>query len=272
LKVEKEEEAEEPVMVEQDLLRFESGKDLPETIRDEVVVEGQIQLYVNGQHHTTFLCLTPQAKELAVGYLVTQGFVTKLDDIKSMEIRGEEVHVTLKRKPVKAFLRKRQLILTSCGSRGLNIPPRLLMRAKKASAYRNFRLNPQIVSKATMELNSRALTFRSTGGTHAAALLNGNGEVVAFSEDIGRHNTLDKVIGKAILEGIDLTRTFLASTGRLTSEMVVKAVYAGVLVMVSISAPTDKAIKIADTAGLTLVGFARGNRFNVYTHPDRILF
>jgi len=92
-----------------------------------------------------------------------------------------------------------------------------------------------------------------------------------FSEDIGRHNALDKVIGKATLEGVEFTRTLLASTGRLTSEMVIKAASAGIPVIVSMAAPTDKGIKIAEITGLTLIGFARGRRFNIYTNPERIV-
>ncbi len=236
------------------------------------MTEGQIELYIDGTHHATFLCSMSQSKELAVGHLLTEGLIAKLDDITNLEIRREEIHVNLARRSPARVRGKPQLILTSCGSRGLKIPPHLWMKMGKAGVGSSFRLTPQTVPKATTELNTRALTFRRTGGTHAAALLDENGEVLAFSEDIGRHNAIDKVIGRAVLDGIDLRRTFLASTGRLTSEMVAKAVYAGVSVLVSISAPTDKAIKMADMAGLTLIGFARGRRFNVYAHPERILF
>jgi len=271
LEVEEEDKKTEFAIVEKELLRFDLRKGFPEPLRDEVVVEDQIELYISGEHHTTFLCSRSQPEELAVGHLVTEGLIGKHEDITSLEVRRGEVHVNLASKLSIRLQGRAQLILTSCGSRGLKIPARVWMKAKRASADLSFRLNPQTIPKATMELNSRAVTFRRTGGTHAAALLDDNGEVLAFSEDIGRHNAIDKVIGKAILKGIDLKRTFLASTGRLTSEMVIKAVYAGVPAIVSISAPTDKAIKIAHIAGLTLIGFARGKRFNIYAHPERIL-
>ncbi len=262
----------EHVTVEKELIRFDLRKGSPEPLKDQVVAEGQVELYIGGSHHTTFLCSISQAKELAVGHLVTEGLINKPEDITSLEVGRGEVHVNLTKKLAARLQGKPQLILTSCGSRGLKIPPRIWMNARRASADLSIRLNPQTILKAIVELNSRALTFRRTGGSHAAALLDDDGEVLAFSEDIGRHNAIDKVIGEAILKGIDLRRSFLASTGRLTSEMVVKAVYAGVPVIVSISAPTDNAIKIAEMAGLTLIGFARGKRFNIYAHHDKVLF
>jgi len=272
LKVGENETEREPVTVEKELLRCDLRKGFPEPLKDQVVAEGQLELYIDGEHHTTFLCSMSQPKELAVGHLVTDGLISKPEDITSLEVHRGEVHVDLTKKLAARLQGKPQLILTSCGSRGLKIPSRIWMKAKRASADLSIRLNPQTIPKAMMELNSRALTFRRTGGTHAAALLDDNGEVLAFSEDIGRHNAIDKVIGITILKGIDLRRSFLASTGRLTSEVVVKAVYAGVPVIVSISAPTDKAIKIAEMAGLTLIGFARGKRFNIYAHHEKILF
>ena len=93
---------------------------------------------------------------------------------------------------------------------------------------------------------------------------------MAVSEDIGRQNAIDKIIGKAALEGLDFKRTLLASTGRLTPEMVIKAANVGIPVIVSISAPTDEGIKLAEMVGLTLIGFVRGRRFNIYTYHERI--
>jgi FdhD protein len=107
--------------------------------------------------------------------------------------------------------------------------------------------------------------FRETGGTHSA-LLNREGEgVVAFSEDVGRHNALDKVIGAAIMRKVDLGECILASSGRLSGEMVLKAAKAGIPVICSVSAPLLSGIRIAEAAGVTLIGFVRGRRMNQYT-------
>jgi FdhD protein len=119
-------------------------------------------------------------------------------------------------------------------------------------------------------LDSKAAVFKRTGGTHAAALLDSKGEVLAFSEDIGRHNAVDKVIGEASLKRISLEQTILASTGRLSAEIVCKAVNVSIPVVVSLASSTDKGIEVAEKRGLTLIGFVRGERFNVYSHPERI--
>jgi len=92
---------------------------------------------------------------------------------------------------------------------------------------------------------------------------------LAFSEDIGRHNAIDKVVGRAALRGVNFRRPLLASTGRLAAEMVVKAANVGIPVIVSLAAPTDKGMNVAEMVGLTLIGFVRGKRFNIYTYPER---
>ena len=258
------------VTLERKILRVNLNKELEESVKDEVVVEDQLELYINDTCYAIFSCSPYEIKELVVGHLLTEGIISKLEEIKSLEISEGRAHVYLTNKTVTRFSEKPQLILTSCCSRGLKVPPHLWMKAKVKNDP-DFRLKPQAILKALAELNSHAFVFRRTGGTHASALLDEEGKLLEFSEDIGRHNALDKVIGKATLEGVEFTRTLLASTGRLTSEMVIKAASAGIPVIVSMAAPTDKGIKIAEITGLTLIGFARGRRFNIYTNPERIV-
>ena len=241
-----------------------------ESIKDEVVVEDQLELFINNTCYAIFSFTPYEIKELIMGHLLTEGIISKLEEMKSLEISEGRVDVYLANKTVTRFSEKPQLILTSCSSKGLKVPPRLWMKAKVKNNL-DFRLKPQTILKALTELNSHAFVFRRTGGTHASALLDEEGKLLEFSEDIGRHNAIDKVIGKAALDGIEFTRTLLASTGRLTSEMVIKAASARIPAIVSMAAPTDKGIKMAEITGLTLIGFARGKRFNVYTYPERIV-
>jgi FdhD protein len=112
--------------------------------------------------------------------------------------------------------------------------------------------------------------WERTGGAHCSVLFS-DGRLIARSEDIGRHNTVDKVVGYAILNNIDLSTCVLGCSGRQPAVMVSKAANAGIPIVISRSAPTDKGIRTADLAGVTLICFARGNRFTVYTHPDRII-
>jgi FdhD protein len=116
-----------------------------------------------------------------------------------------------------------------------------------------------------------AETFRRTGGTHAAAICGIDGSFLTFAEDVGRHNAVDKVIGMAALNDIDFGRCFLALSGRLSSEIVLKAARVGLPIVASLAAAIDSGIKIADEVNLTLVGFVRGKHMNVYSSPERIV-
>jgi FdhD protein len=119
------------------------------------------------------------------------------------------------------------------------------------------------------KLNS-APVFRKTGGVHAAAVFEGCGTPVAFAEDIGRHNAVDKAVGMAIMNKTNLEKCFVASTGRLTGDMVMKSVTVGLPVMASIAAAIDSGIALAKETDLTLIGFVRGGRMNIYSIPERI--
>ncbi|MHA2121636.1 MAG: formate dehydrogenase accessory sulfurtransferase FdhD, partial [Promethearchaeota archaeon] len=109
-----------------------------------------------------------------------------------------------------------------------------------------------------------------TGGCHGAAIFNQNGDLLSVKEDTGRHNAIDKVIGEMLLKNNRFENVFLISTGRLTSDSVLKAIRAKIPIVASFSAAIESGIKLAYAYGLTLIGFARGSRMNIYTHPERI--
>ena len=271
LETEKEKANRNPVSVECMITRVRLDMELSERVKDEVVVEDQVELYVDDTLYAVFSCSPCEIEELVVGHLLADGIIRKTDEVTSLEVSKGTAHVRLAKKHPFPFQKKPQLISTSCVSGTLKIPPHLLMAVKKVKSGPSFRMSRQTISQAVKLLNSEASIFRRTGGTHASALFDENGSVLAFSEDIGRHNAVDKVIGRAALEGGSSARSLLASTGRITFEMVVKAATVAIPVIVSISAPTDKAVKTAEMFGLTLIGFARARRFNIYTYPDRIL-
>ena len=271
MKLKKEEKGvEQPVTVEREILKVNLRKDTVESVRDEVVVEGRMELYVNDEHYAAFLFSPSEARELVVGHLLAERIICSLGEIMRLDIAKGRSDVYLTKKTKFGLSRKPRLTLTPCGNETPKIPPRLWMKGKLTENSPSIRLNAQTIISAAKLLNSQACVFRRTGGTHASALLDENGRLLAVSEDIGRHNAIDKIIGKAALEGLDFKRTLLASTGRLTSEMVIKAANVGIPVIVSISAPTDEGIKLAEMVGLTLIGFVRGRRFNIYTYHERI--
>ena len=259
-----------PLTAEQEITRINLREGSVEKMKDEVIVESTIELHINDEHYAAFLFSPSDVKELVVGHLLSEGIIESLLEIKSLEISKGSVDVLLTKETSSRSSMAPQLIRTECGSGAGSIPPRLWMKPRGVKDAVSVRFNPEIIIESVRTLNSSADVFRRTGGTHASALFDESGKALAFSEDIGRHNAIDKVVGKAALKGVDFKRTLLASTGRLTSEMVAKAAQLAIPLIVSMSAPTDKGIKMAEMTGLTLIGFARGKRFNIYSHPERV--
>jgi FdhD protein len=255
------------MLSEREVLRFSQLKGDFYALKDVVVVEEITNLYIDGNLYAVFHHSPSQIKELVIGHLLTEGIISGIEDILKIEFSEKNIHVELSKKPLK-FPEKHRLITTFCFDNNM-LQPYLLKAAQKLRLNR-IKFSAEIILKSVDILNSKASIFKASGGTHAAALIYENGELIAFAEDIGRHNAVDKVIGEAAMKGVDFSRMLLASTGRLTSEIVIKAIQIGIPVLISLSAPTDMGIKIAKTLGLTLIGFARGKRFNVYTSIDRI--
>lgn len=220
----------------------------------------------------TILCSPSNLKELALGYLLSGRVVRKSGEIKEMSLEGTVCKVKLKPEIdleqrlrfSKSFSR---VILSACGSR---LPHQLSGRLSKVKS--RLVVKAETILDCVNRLNSMAGTFKRTGGVHAAAIFKQDSNVVAFAEDVGRHNAVDKVVGMAVMSNIDLGECFLTLTGRLTADIVVKAARADLPVVASIAAALDSGIAIARQANLTLVGFVRGKRMTIYTCPGRISF
>ena len=222
--------------------------------------------------------------ELAVGLLLTEGLISSEADVDTIayclaadatdpESRPEQQYniVTVRlRRPVPDDLRARRYLATSsCGICGKAALDEVEVRCAPVGAG-------PIVSAATVQalpdrLAEHQRVFEQTGGLHAAARFTAEGELLAAREDVGRHNALDKLIGHALLEGrVPLADQALLVSGRLSFELVQKAAVAGIPILCAVSAPSSLAVAAAERFGQTVVGFLRGSRFNVYTHPDRI--
>lgn len=248
------------------ILRIDLRRESARSFIDEIVVESQVSLYINGYHYSVMSITPLEIKELAIGHLRAEGIVNKMDEIIELKIGKGRIDVQLSKEPP---IGKTRVISTECGFGERKIPPRIWMKPKKQISSVKF--TSEAIMEAIKNLNSSAEIYRRTGGTHAAALMDRQGRILAISEDISRHSAVDKVIGKAVLQSLDFKETFLASTGRITSDIVIKAANVEIPVIVSISAPTDKGIKLAKMMGLALIGFARGKRFNIYAYPEKII-
>ena len=219
------------------------------------------------------MCSPSDLKEMAVGHLLSEGILKSTKEIEEIELKEKEgsAYVKLKSKiNVKDRLKLSRLharvIPSSCGS---GTPYQYT--GKTPTVKSNLQVKAGVLFNCVNQLNFKAELFRKTGGVHVAAIYMSDGSQVALAEDVGRHNAVDKVIGMAALNGVDLERSFLASSGRLSGDVAFKASKVGLPIIASLAAALSSGIDMAQATNLTLVGFARGKRMNIYTHPERII-
>jgi FdhD protein len=219
-------------------------------------------------------------EDLAAGLLFTEGALETPADLLSLapgESReaGRRENTIVATLAPPAFERARRLrretvIGSACGICGSDSIEEAVARRPR-TALGGFRIPREVLFALPERLRARQSVFAATGGLHGAALFDGGGAVLEVREDIGRHNATDKVIGAAFRRGaLPLSATVLLVSGRAGFEIVQKASGAGIPVVASVSAPSSLAVALADAVGITLVGFLRGRRFNVYAHRDRI--
>lgn len=218
--------------------------------------------------------------ELALGFLAAEGLIGGRHDVESVaaapgNVRGESVatrRIRLVRAPREDLQRVSRGLLTSsaCGVCGRLSLEGLPLQSKASARSGAPRLACEQLLSLPDLLRQQQTTFFETGGTHAAALADRHAELVLIREDVGRHNAVDKLVGAALLRDIECGDHVLVLSGRASFELVQKAAAAGVRIVVAVGAPSSLAVTLAHAAGVTLIGFARGGRFNVYTHADRL--
>jgi len=253
---------------EVDIYRDKGG--VREGFRDLLVEEIPLTIYLNEKEIVTLLCTPEYLEDLAVGFLVSEGFIRKKEDLREVKADYDKgmVRVLTSATSVIAestFLKR--YITTGCG-KGTSFYHLTDVRRSKVPDT-GLRVSGVEVLSLMKEAQHRSELFLKTGGVHGTALCD-NRQILVFREDIGRHNATDKIAGKCFLEGIPLHDKLLLTTGRVSSEILIKTAKMGISILVSRSAPTALAVEIAHEAGVTIIGFARGNRFNVYTHPERV--
>ncbi len=241
------------------VLRFDSGS--AEYFEDEVVEDQLVKIKVNGVLFAEVMAYDEFLDDLAVGHLKTGNIINDLDDIVSLTWSDYVVDMQLRDRFDPVFQHEQWYGLLEHVCRD----EELLIDDKNGLD----RLTPDDIFKVMDLLNESGEIFMRTGGTHSALIYQEDAGYV-YAEDIGRLNALDKAVGLAMRKGLVLGESILASSGRLSGEMVLKAAYAGVPVMCSVSAPMLSGIRVARAAGMSLLGFVRGERFNVYAGFKRI--
>jgi FdhD protein len=214
----------------------------------------------------------PEVLALAAGFAFTEGIIAGLDDIRSMAVcpdRPDIVRVQLMHPGQVRVARRNVVITSSCGVCGGRDRLEGAL-AEMPPVSHTLRLSSAALPHFMAEMRQQQTVFTHTGGAHAAALFSADGRLQAFAEDLGRHNALDKVIGKCLLEGRNLRACIAVLSSRLSYELVAKAARAGIEVVAAVSAPSSLAIKVAQRCGITLCGFVRNEFATVYSHPQRI--
>jgi len=248
---------------------------------DTLVLEEPLMMICGGSRVLTMR--TPGAEaELAVGFLASEGYIAGADEVESVTFepvegcaRGEvtdTVRVALKQGELPALaarLTRTHEIRPSCGVCGLQDASELLTGVRPLVVSEP-KVSPEAVQAMVAELSKRQLLFHATGACHGAALFDAGGALLALGEDVGRHNALDKAIGRALLDRRDLSRTIAVLSGRAGYELIIKLLRVGCPVIASISAPSALSFDLCREAGATLIGFVRGDRMKVYWAGDRL--
>lgn len=227
----------------------------------EVIEEVPLALFINGRHAMTAMMSPVQLEDFVTGYLFTEQIIKSIDEIESIRIEKNRMSVITKN--LFKVIGPKKTILSGCGGSTSYIDIEKLPKIKSGYTISTANILASVKAVLNSELHVK------TGGIHIVALLDKE-RVVAVSEDIGRHNALDRVIGYGLRNNIDLSKTWIIVSGRISSEMVRKCLIAGIPIIVSRGATTTLAVETAEKTGLTVVGFARGGKMVVYTYPYRV--
>lgn len=256
-----------------EILLIRLSGDQVEELTDQVAAETSCTLRVNGEILVSLLCTPSELEALAVGFLLSEGLLQTRQSLLSLTLDEKTAAIDIGLKDLPADwqgLFHRRTITSGCG-RGITFTDTGQLQTSTADRD-SLRVSAAVVLELLKSFRHVSALFMKTGGVHSAVLADAEGNILFFSEDIGRHNAVDKLIGKAFLNDIRLDDKLVVSSGRVSGEIMSKIVRNRIPMLVSRAAPTCMAIASAEDHGVTLIGFARGQRMNIYTHPGRILF
>lgn len=246
------------------VLRINNG--VEEEIMDTIATEIAFTLKVNDQVLVSLLCSPEELDAMAVGFLLSEGMLSSRESLGEVTVdeKNAVVNVQINGAPTDwSQLFNKKTITSGCGqgvtfSNSDSLPSLTKRGPIHLSCARIFELLRQFSRSSEL--------YQQTGGVHSAALADGD-KLLLFAEDIGRHNAVDKLIGKAFLTGVDLQDKILLSSGRISGEIMTKVIRNRIPILITRTAPTCMSIAHAEEHGVTMIGFARGRRLNIYTHP-----
>lgn len=261
-----------------------------QTIQDEVAVEEPLEITLisgsdeNQQASKISITMRTPGEDslLAIGFLFTEGIINHISDIESVKyshtlpgIESNYIEVTLRKDLIfnKEVLNRNFYTTSSCGVCGkASIDAiKTVPQFAENTDNKQLHIHPEVLYGLQETLRNHQIHFKSTGGIHAAAIFSPSGELIEMSEDVGRHNALDKLIGKILhSQQLPASENILLLSGRGSFELLQKAGMAGIKIVCAVGAPSSLAVQTAEELGITLVGFLKSDRLNIYSHPERI--
>jgi FdhD protein len=243
---------------------------------DVVTIEEPLEIYIDNEPFYTTMRMPGDEISLALGICLTDGIIDSMEDVTGVnycsDVSQNKINVYLNPiiKNEDRIKRKKRgtTAYSSCGICGTDMIEGIANITCKIE--QRIKIDTSIISGMQKTMQEKQVVFPVTGGTHAAGIFSAEGELLSFSEDVGRHNALDKAIGKLLFSRSVDKAAVVVLTSRLSFEMVQKAARLGAEIICGVSSPTSLAIELAKTVNLTLIGFLRGNRGNIYTCPGRI--
>ncbi len=238
---------------------------------DVVVKESPLTIILNNQELVTLLCSPTNLDYLAIGFLSSEGLIKSKDEIKKIlvdEERGVARVETKEDKELASELLFKRLITSGCG-RGTSLYGWADVE-DQTKVESKIIVTPSEVFALVNKFQHRSQIYQATGGVHSAALCDTK-NILVFSEDIGRHNAIDKIFGECILRGIPTDDHMIVTSGRISSEILLKVAKRNIPILISKSAPTNLGVRLAAELGITLIGFVRGKKMNIYTNKWRVV-
>jgi len=250
-----------------DIVRIRQGK--REELKDSIAREVPLTINLNKKELVTLLCTPKDIEDLVKGFLFTSGLIRERGGLKDIVLDEPKwtVWANTKKPLLESSLIFKRLYTSGCGKGTIFYNMVDILHRHKIES--RFKISSQSILSLMQEFQRRSTLFMKTGAVHSAALSNGR-DILIFREDIGRHSAVDKIIGRALVEGIDMRDKIILSSGRISSEILLKAQKCVIPIVISRGAPTNQAVKLARDLNITVVGFARGDRLNVYSANERV--
>lgn len=231
----------------------------------ETIVETPVSLTVNGKEWISFMCTPIHLEALAIGFLFNEGIIKSMDEVADVRVceHGDNIDVWLHHSAEQPTNWRR-----TSGCTGGVTAVDLLAKPNVSLAENRLKVAPETIMNMVEKLFESQELYRDTGGVHTSALCDGE-KIIFAADDIGRHNTLDKIAGLCLLNNAFPENRILITTGRISSEMLQKAAQLQAPILISRTSPSSLSIEMAERYGITLIGYARRHRFNVYSNRQR---